>query len=182
MEDLDNRGHGHNIRVRGIPASIKNIQISRVTIAIFNDLLGRSPETPIDFVRLHRALKPRGRGTDPPRDVICCLVNFKLKEEILRRARDRRSLLYQGADIKLFQDLSPITFQNRRDLRMLLDLLRTKGIQQRWKFTFCLSASSQARTSNLRLPEELPAFCEALNLPRVDIPDWYSTLRSPRMR
>lgn len=182
MEDLDNRGRRHNIRVRGIPESVENAQITKATIAIFNDLLGRPPETPIEFERLHRALRPRGRESDPPRDVICCLINFQLKEEILHRARDRHSLLYQGAEIKLFQDLSPITLQNRRDLRPLLDLLRTKGIQYRWKFPFCLSASFQGRTANLRLPEDLPGFCEALNLPRIDISDWYTTLRPPRMR
>lgn len=136
LEDLDNRGRLHILRVRGLPESVGHNQLAQATIAIFNDLLGRPPESPIEYERLHRALKPRGRDTDLPRDVVCCLVNFKIKEEILRRARERRTLLYQGTDIKIFQDLLPITLQNRHDLRPLLDLLCTKGIQYRWKFPF----------------------------------------------
>lgn len=128
MEDLDNRGRRHDLRVRGVPESVEQNHLVQATIQIFNDLLGRPPETPIECEHLRRALKPRGRDTDPPRNVICCLVNFRLKEDILRRARDRRSLLYQGAEIKIFQELSAITLQNRRDLRPLLDLLRHKGI------------------------------------------------------
>lgn len=64
MEDLDNHGHRHNIRVGDIPETIENNQIAKATIAIFNDLLGRHPESPIEHERLHRALKPR--KTDPP--------------------------------------------------------------------------------------------------------------------
>lgn len=84
MEDLDNRGRRYNVRVRGIPESIEQNHIIQATIQIFNDLLGRPPESPIEYERLHRALKPRGRDSDPPRDVICCLVNFRLKEDILK--------------------------------------------------------------------------------------------------
>lgn len=113
MEDLDNHGRHHNLRVRGIPESVDHNQLAQATIAIFIDLLGRPAEIPVEYECLYRALKPRGRDTDPPRDVVCCLVNFKLKEEILRRARDHRNLLYQGTEIKIFQDLSPITLQNR---------------------------------------------------------------------
>lgn len=83
LEDLDNQGRRHNLRVSGLTE-------------IFNDLLGRPPETPIEYERLHIALKPRSRDIDPPRDVIDCLVNFKLKEDILRRARDCYNLLIKA--------------------------------------------------------------------------------------
>lgn len=49
--------------------------------------------------RLHRALCPR--GTDQPRDVIGCLVNVKLKEEIMWQARLWGCILYWGTEIKL---------------------------------------------------------------------------------
>lgn len=77
MEDLDNRSRRHNLRVRGIPETVEAGQLTQVTLSIFNDILGRPPEAPIEWERLHRALKPRARETAPPRDVICCLVNFR---------------------------------------------------------------------------------------------------------
>lgn len=140
-------------------------------MAIFNDVLGRSLESPIEYECLHRALKPSGRDTDPPRDVVYCLVNFRLKEEIFRMARDHHNLLYHGTEVKFFQDLSPITLQNRLDLRPLLDLLRTKGLQYRWKFPFYLLVSAMGRTANLRVLEDQRAFCKTLNLPLIELPD-----------
>lgn len=155
-----------------MPETIHHTQLAQATIAVFRDLLGRLPKSPIDYECLHRALRPKGRDTDPPRDIVCCLVNFKLKEEILHRSRDRHNLMYQGTDIKKFQDLSPITLQNRRDLRPLLDLLCANGIQYYWKLPFCLMASAQGIT----------VFCEVLNIPRSELPDWYRTLRPPHLR
>lgn len=76
MEDLDNHGHRHNIRVRGIAETIENSQITKATIAIFNELLGRPPEIPIEFEHLHRALKPRSRDTDPSETLYLVLLTL----------------------------------------------------------------------------------------------------------
>lgn len=104
--------------------------------------------------------------------MICCVVNFPLKEEILRKARERGCILHNGTEIKLFQDLSHITLQNRRALCPLLDLLRSHNIQYRWKFPFALSASARGRTALLRSSEDLQTFCEQLDIPLMDLPDW----------
>lgn len=54
---------------------------------IFNGILNRPTGTPIIMERLHRALRPKGKDTEPPRDVVCCIVDYQLKEELLSRAR-----------------------------------------------------------------------------------------------
>lgn len=131
VEDLDNRGRRHNLRIRGIPETVPAEDISSAVTSLFNDLLNRPPQTQISMERIHRALRPQGRDTDPPRDIICCIVDYRLKEEILRQARLRRQLQYAGTSVQIFQDLSSITLQHRRDLKPLLDVLRTKGIQYR---------------------------------------------------
>lgn len=172
LEDLDNRGRRHNLRVRGIPENIDNSILAQTTRSIFNDILGRPPDVAVEFERIHRALRPRGRESDPPRDVVCCLTNFRLKEDILRCARDRGEFRLQGSEIKIFQDLSPITLQKRRDLRPLLDLLRSRSITYKWKFPFCLSASHQGRTALLRSPDDIRSFCDTLNLPLIALPEW----------
>lgn len=124
--------------------------------------------------RIHRALRPKGRDTDPPRDVICCIVDYKLKEDILRQARGTPRLLHDRAPIQIFQDLSSITLQHRRDLKPLLETLRAEGIQYRWKFPFCLSASHLDRTALLKVPEDLHHFCRTLEIPMVEVPNWYA--------
>lgn len=174
VEDLDNRGRRHNVRVRGVPEGIDQAALQHTVCSIFNDLLGRPADSPVEMERIHRALRPPPRDNEPPRDIICCIVNFPLKEEILKKARDRGRILLNGTEVKLFQDLSQITLQNRRTLRPLLEVLRSHNIQYRWKFPFCLSASTRGRTAFLRTPEDLPAFCEQMDIPQMDIPQWHA--------
>lgn len=96
-------------------------------------------------------------------------MDYKLKEEILRKARNRIQLSHGGANINIYQDLSGITLQHRKDLKLLLDTLRAKGIQYRWKFPSGLSATNHGRTALLRVPEELQSFCETLDIPVMEV-------------
>lgn len=127
MEDLDN---GADVRgVRGLPESVEVEQLSPIVASLFNSLLDRPAQTVINMERIHRALRPKGRDTDPPRDIICCLVDFKIKEEILRKSMNRSQLVFERAPIQIFRELSTITLQYRRDLKPLLDTRRAKGIK-----------------------------------------------------
>lgn len=83
----------------------------------------------MEFVWAHRALRPKGPDTAPPRDIICWLQNFNLKEEIMRKARRNYHIVFNGESIMLFQGLSQITLRNRRTLRPLLEKLRKKELK-----------------------------------------------------
>lgn len=87
--------------------------------------------------------------------------------------------MFHDAEVKIFQDLSNITLQCRKELRPHLDLLRSKPITYHWKFPFCLLATSQGRTANLRVPEDLDHFCNILEIPIIDLLDWYSDFCLP---
>lgn len=177
IEDLDNRGRRHNLRIRGLPESIEADNLTSAVTEMFNNLLDRPPQTRIELERIHRALRPKGRENDPPRDIICCLVDYKLKEDILKQARIKQPLQHNGAHLQIFQDLSGITLQQRRDLKPLLDVLRANGIIYRWKFPFCLAATHLGRTAFLKVPEDLHYFCESLGIPLVEVPNWYADFR-----
>lgn len=99
-----------------------------------------------------------------------------MKEDILKMMRGKQ-LAHGGSPVHIFQELSGITLKHRRDLRPLLDTLRERDIRYKWKFPFCLSATHQGRTALLRVPEDLPRFCEMLGLPLVAVPDWYAAFR-----
>lgn len=94
-------------------------------------------------------------------------------------ARNKTPLSYNGAEVCLFQDLSTITLQCRRELCPLLEVLCMKGIPYRWKFPFCLSASFQGRTALLKVPEDLYHFCATLDSPMTEVPEWYAEFRHP---
>lgn len=110
---------------------------------------------------------------------MCCLTSFRTKEEILGKARNRIHILHESADVKIYQDLSNITLQHRKYLRLLLDVLRTRGIHYRWKSPFCLSASTAGRSAMLRVPEDLPQSCERPGILLVLVADWYREFHIP---
>lgn len=135
VEDLDNQGHRHNIRLRRVPETVLPGQLDVVVLSIFNGLLEGPPDSPISLERFHRTLRPRGGPVDPPRDLISCLVDFQVKEEIMRGARYREPVQFGEVTVQLFQDLSPVTLQQRRALIPLQDL-RDGEIIYRWRFPF----------------------------------------------
>lgn len=128
LEDQDNRGSRHNLRVRDLLETVEPEQILLTVTGLFNHLLDKPPQTPINIECIHRAVRPRGRDTDPPQDIVCCLTEFRLKEEILWKARNKLQLSHEGHEVHIYEDLSAITLKHRKDLRPLLDILHTKGI------------------------------------------------------
>lgn len=179
VEEIDNRGRRHNLRIRGLPEYVDNVSLPQVVSDAFNDILNIPERPAISMERIHRALRPKGKDSDPPRDVICFVNDFKIKESILKKAREMNRILFEGHQLQIFQDLSAITLKNRRDLRPLLEVLNSKNIRYKWKFPFGLFAYYQNRSALLRVPEELPAFCKQLDLPLVAVPDWYAEFATP---
>lgn len=49
MEDLDNRGRRHNLRVRGLPETVEPDQLLQTVVSLFNNLLDRPHATPIEL-------------------------------------------------------------------------------------------------------------------------------------
>lgn len=90
----------------------------------------------------------------------------------MRRARRNDHIVFKGARIMLFQDLSQITLKNRRALRLLLDKLT-------WRFTFSLVVTLTGKQHILRSPTDLPEFCEGLGIELIDLPEWYQEFTLP---
>ncbi|CAH2312243.1 Hypothetical predicted protein [Pelobates cultripes] len=169
VEDLDNRGRRNNIRVRGLPEQTGE-DLSDILQRLFADVLGEEAPDTYNIERAHRALRPP-RNDGPPRDIICCLLSFQLKEAIMKAARSQ-NITYLGAQVSLFQDLSPLTLEARRALRPLTRMLQDRRIPYRWGHPFSLQARKDNAWRTLRWPNEVPGFLRALDLPAVAIPNW----------
>lgn len=59
---MDHHGRHHNIS--GLPEPTDQSLLEHMASAILNELLHRAADSPIEYERLHRTLRPRGR--DPP--------------------------------------------------------------------------------------------------------------------
>ncbi|KAM9313358.1 RNA-binding protein FXR2 [Gastrophryne carolinensis] len=86
LDDLENRSRRNNIRIRGLPEATGPDQLRPTITGIFNELLCRPPDTEIVIDRVHRALGPRSPDPARPRDVVCRLHYYTVKEDILAKA------------------------------------------------------------------------------------------------
>ncbi|CAH2299942.1 Hypothetical predicted protein [Pelobates cultripes] len=118
LEDLDNRGRRCNIRKLILQLA--------------------SPQR-FEFERAHRILRRRNLE-EGPRDLICCLHSFRVKDAIMKKARERPMWPYRGAQISLLNDLSPLTLDAQRALRPVTTALRDRGITYKWCFPPALLA------------------------------------------
>lgn len=173
IEDLDNRGRRNNIRIKGLPKPDGVEDLDAIVTEIFNDLLDNPPSTKIDLDRAHRALRARGSSTSP-RDVICRVHFYKVKESILQRARNRSEILWHDSPIQRFPDLSWHTLQQRKCLQPLLSLFRDNNIKYRWGYPFSLTARRDGISATLRFPEKLSNFSSTLRIACPKLPGWES--------
>lgn len=171
LEDLDNRGRRNNIRIRGLPEAEGQEDLQVILESIFNNLRELPLSTPIKLDRVHRAIRPKNASSQP-RDVICCVHDYGIKEAIMAKARTQRHVDFEGSQLQLYPDLSWLTLQKRRCLKPLLTVLKDNDLSYRWGFPFALLVTRNGRSHVLRSYEDLPTFCSSLNIPVPDMADW----------
>lgn len=172
QDDQENRARRNNIRIRGLPESVENTDLSPAVIAIFNDLLHKEKEAPIELDRVHRALGPKNPNLEHPRDVICRVHFYAIKDAIMKAARSQDAIYFNGTPISLLPDVSKLTLDMRRALKPLTSALQAKQIKYRWGFPFNLFASHDGKSATFRTLGDLPKFLGTFELPQIPIPDW----------
>ncbi|CAH2325623.1 Hypothetical predicted protein [Pelobates cultripes] len=138
LEDLNNRGRRYNIRVRGVPETDRDENAGEVLAELFQAILHMDTPQQIEFERAHRALRPRSLE-EGPRDLICCLHSFPVKDAIMKKARERPTWPYRGAQVSLYNDLFSITLEARRALRPVTSALRNNNVTYKWGLPFALT-------------------------------------------
>uniref|UniRef100_A0A8C5PPF7 Uncharacterized protein n=1 Tax=Leptobrachium leishanense TaxID=445787 RepID=A0A8C5PPF7_9ANUR len=172
VDDLDNRGRRANIRIRGLWEPDQPENLDEVLGRLFTAISGREIRPARDLPRAHRALRPRPQQGEPPRDVICCFSNFRLKEVIMQRVRNTRTWDFEGQQLELFNDLSAFTLAARRHLRPITQTLRHRNVPYRWGFPFSLMVRLDGVQHTIYCPKDVPDFLEALHMAPLEIPDW----------
>lgn len=179
-EDHENRNRRNNVRIRGVPETVTTPNILPTIRRFFNDLLGNVEDAAMEIDRAHRTLGPKNPDPNRPRDILCRLHYFTVKELILRRARERGDLFLDGTKIQLLSDLSKMTLDKRRALRPLLDALRDHDYTYSWGYPFQLQVRVEGAMHCVRSPADVPDFCAALGLPAVPVGDWPYTPLPPQ--
>lgn len=181
IDDLENRSRRNNLRIKGMPESVEDKDIHTALNSIFSELIGKEDSQNLGIERAHRVYRPKGNTSDMPRDILCYLLSFSLKEEILKKARLAKSINYDGGDITIYQDISKFTLDKRRQLTPFTRALRDRGIKYRWLYPFGLLATYNNRPYIVKTPDDLATTIRKLNLGHLDIPDWLNENSSDQL-
>lgn len=184
LDDGENRSRRNNLRLRGIPEATMGPDLRTTVIALLNQVLGKPPASEMELDRVHRIPGPRvtpsatrdPAATDPPRDVLCRVHFFTIKEEILRLAWEKGPIDFDGALIRIFPDVSRQTRAMRGLMRPLLEVIREAEATYRWGHPFHLIVRRRGTEFHLRTPDQLPSLFDFLNKPAVNVPNWFDYL------
>ena len=86
------------------------------------------------------------------------LANSKDKEKILKAARDKRSLIYMGRNIRLTVDLSTETWQARKGWHDTFRVLNEKNMQPRMLYPAGLSFGIEGEIKRFQDREKLKEY------------------------
>ena len=79
----------------------------------------------------HRALAPKPPQDAPPRSLVICFLEFRVKEQVLRTAWRKKDVCYEGKRIYFDQDYPPEILKKRKAYVGILRELKAKGIRFR---------------------------------------------------
>lgn len=159
---LDNYTRRQNIRIVGIPENAESPRPSEFIAKLLVDVLGEdSFEKPPSVDRAHRSLSPKpADGDNKSRPIIVKLYFFQTKEMILRLARQKGPLSYNGARVHIFPDYSPDVN------KMTCSLLRLQKEAPRRKDPVRSLLSSHTTVHTQREAHEVHRPCSGTNVHR----------------
>ena len=92
-------------------------------------------------------------------DTLIKLTKTKHKERILKAAREKQQVTYQGKPIRLTADLSAATLQARREWLFIFKVLKGKNLQPRLLYLARISFKIDGEIKRFSDKQRLKEFC-----------------------
>lgn len=129
--DQEGRSRRENLRIYNVPEGAEGSSMIDFVEKLLRDTLEINPATELDIERAHRALAPRPTGDkqDKPRSIIVKFLRYRIKEEILRKAWEKKKVFLNGRQIYFDQDYSPVVMQKRKEYAEAKRVLKQKNIR-----------------------------------------------------
>ncbi|KAK7904168.1 hypothetical protein WMY93_016775 [Mugilogobius chulae] len=99
-----------------------------------------------------------------PRPIIIKLLHFNDKMKIIRLAREKKALLYEGTRIHIYPDFSAGVLQKRRQFDSVKKRLRELNISYALLYPAVLRIHTGDKTLLCRSPEEAQAFVRDVDM------------------
>lgn len=111
--DLEARSRRNNVRFTGIPESTNIPNMEEYIETMARELFSSDLSDLFLIERAHRTLSPRPQPGMSPRPIIARVLNYRDRDAILKSAREKGMLHYQGNKIEVYPDYT-MQVQNAR--------------------------------------------------------------------
>lgn len=131
LTDLEGQSRRENIRIHGVKEGLEEGTPSMVVFVerLLKEKLELPDSTELQVERAHRALASRPPLNAAPRSIVAKIASYRLKEEILKLAWQKRGFEYRGNRINLDHDYAPEVVKLRRGYAEVKSVLKEKKIQ-----------------------------------------------------
>lgn len=147
IQDLENRSRASNLRFVKIPESSEGHDTAGFMSQLIQQLFGRDnfPTPPvIEWAHCIPTVQHGDRGT--PRPILIKLLHFHDKVKILRLARGKRELMFQGTRIYIYPDFSAELTKKRRSFDAVKRRLRELNLKYSLRYPCTLNVTVDGKT------------------------------------
>lgn len=170
IDEMENQNRRSNIKICGIPNTIKNEDLVPFLTEFFSEQIQYDIGNGIE--RAYRIGKPQQKNFNHYRDVICKFLSYNIKQAIMDEARKKGGLVWRGHRLELFNDVSKYTMDRRRILAPLTKCLREKKIPYQWGHPLALKVRQGRNLYTLKDGENPRQFLGNLGLDEMNLEGW----------
>lgn len=159
VDDLENRSRRNNLRFVGFPERAEGTHPEKFLYSWLRDIFGTdAPSFSYVIERAHRTPpRPPPEGA-PPRSIIARILNFQDKVAILRIAREKGPLKYNGNNISIYPDFSAEVQRQRISFSAVKNQLREEGLKYAMLFPAKLRIIHDGKAQFYTSPKEAMAW------------------------
>ncbi|CAH2300459.1 Hypothetical predicted protein [Pelobates cultripes] len=155
LGDLEDRLRRNNLRIRNVPEEITQDKIPEYLDTLWATLKIEVSILNTKMDQYHRLSKPSSVSQHLPRDIIINLQSHQFKEAILYAARTNQSNTEKLGDIKIFQDFSFYTRQQRKKFMTVTGSLRRLNIKYSWIYPSKIKIITDGRREIFTTPSQI---------------------------
>uniref|UniRef100_H2ZSP0 L1 transposable element RRM domain-containing protein n=1 Tax=Latimeria chalumnae TaxID=7897 RepID=H2ZSP0_LATCH len=158
LDDQENRARRNNLRILGFPEQIEQGKPIQFLQEALPKILELEDGIQLELERAHRTLAPRPGTDQRPHPFIVKFLRYQTKEMIIRKAREKGPLNWEGNKILIFPDLSKELQEKRRGFLEVKKQLRDRGIRYGLFYPAVFKVTWERKDYSYNSPKEVQAF------------------------
>lgn len=129
LTDQEARARRDNVRIYNIPEQAENNNMIPFLEKMLRESLDFPREAEVKIERAHRALGPKPADPSKPRSIIAKFASFTVKEEVIRRAWQKKQVFYNNKRYYVDHDYPPAILKKRAEYSQAKKVLKEKKVK-----------------------------------------------------